>query len=533
MTRPATILLVALGLPALVILAIWLASGHHPADSPPVSRPPADVQVSPGAQPTRSPAPLRLPDDRTSTRQASSREARSAEARLPQDVEPAATTGRPASSTSSAAPGTVQTPAAPAPFKPEVAGHEQRTSPPSELDEQVMEFVRIKQLGPMDDDSRRAWRDRLVEGARAAPEDPAADDALFEAATLSGWLGEDAAQEELLRACVQHPRVEPTTRILALDTLASLSARRSVGEAFADLNDMARTIHGLDPALREKWVHELHRITWKKGLLIASREGVGKTVDWLPREDSGRRASDYFREYLDLPADARRHSSLPADANVMQSLAQALAREGQGARAAEVYRDLMNHPDRTNPRTMLAFWAAEAEYHDDQPAFRAALEEAERSLPEDEWSRSLSYRIAWSYLDSGYGGPFLERMEPVLRSVEPADRAFIEQSPEFRATVLLKLAEACSCSDVGDSQHGIELYEELLADFPRLGVSFGIYLDLARLYAHELRSLPRAIDYYERFLAEAPPDNHNLENTRSVLARLRQQLAAAPAVGEE
>ncbi len=519
MTRPATILLVALGLPALVILAIWLASGHHPADSPPVSRPPADVQVSPGAQPTRSPAPLRLPDDRTSTRQASSREARSAEARLPQDVEPAATTGRPASSTSSAAPGTVQTPAAPAPFKPEVAGHEQRTSPPSELDEQVMEFVRIKQLGPMDDDSRRAWRDRLVEGARAAPEDPAADDALFEAATLSGWLGEDAAQEELLRACVQHPRVEPTTRILALRQLTTFTRTRDVAEAFANLNEIARLIRAMDPSLRESWTVELHNILWRKGELLSVAQGTRKPIGALPPEDVGKHASDYYQEYLDLPPEERARPGLPTEASILQALALELEREGQGARAAQVFRELMRRPDRVNPATMLAAWAARAEFPQGGDEYRAALEAAERSLSADDWSHSLSLRIARSYLQDGYGAPYLERFEPLLESDASADREFLDQDPGLRATVLLELAEACQRSDVNDAERAVYYYEKVLRAFPHYGVDFYVYVDLAQLYEGPLADRRRAIEYYERFLIEAPT-HPSAENVASQLKRV-------------
>ncbi len=503
MKRPVAITLAALGLPAMSALAIWLATSNVPRDSlpatpPPLSRPDTghvrhsghSGQTWPSAPPNTGPT-ADEPPKLTGLDHASNEGLARTPAGARSDSTSVAVDREPPK----------EPPAADA-SSPE--GSADASLYRSWLDQQVVECVRAQQERLLDEAARRVWRDLLVDGFRADPDDPAAPDALFEAATLSSWLHEPRAEEELLRECVRHPRVEPTTRILALKRLTSYAIGRDVGEAFAHLNETANAVRALRPGLREEWQHEIDGMLWQKGELLAAYQGMGKAIGWLPAEDAGKRASDYYQAYLDLPPTQRAHPMLPGEASILQALARTLAREGRGQRAAELYRELMRRPDRANPVTLLAAWAAEAEFPQGGDKYRAALEAAERSLPADEWSRSLSYRIARSYLEDGFGAPFLDRVEPLLRSDDLADRAFVNRDGGFRADALLRLAEACQRPDVDDTERAISYYEELLSASPESGVKFLVYLDLARLYMHPLGDRERAVEYYERFLIESP-----------------------------
>jgi len=411
--------------------------------------------------------------------------------------------------------------------------------------EVIEAYLDAKDAG-LDADACRSWRDRLVAAASNAGVEggQAAADAFLYAGWLSGRLGEAEAEKRWLRAATEHPAIEPTSKILALKGLVPIApdGYQDLVQAFADLNEIRDTIQRLEPpALRENWLPEAYCIPLQKAALLAHylRTG-GRSLPPLPGEDRGKRPSDYYQEFLDLPAELRAElharGFAPSEVKLLRAQAEAFQLEGQTARAAENYRRIRQHPDNPYPPSQVAYWEAQALYPRGGLAFCQALEQAERELPRDEWSTQLSYKIAWAYYQARMPQGYIDRAENLLRSEDPADQAFLAQPPTFRGTVLYFLGRCYAHSSVKNLRRAIECYEQLLAEYPNWRQRDSAYFYLAWWYAApEVKNYERAIRCCELFLREFPGHGNAeaVASHRDQLYRLVSEHADANATGAE
>ena len=392
--------------------------------------------------------------------------------------------------------------------------------------DEVRAYMRATGVGGLSADEMRSWRERMIEAAEVSPDSVWAPEALISAAHLSRKLREMDREEELLRAVVEHPRVQPTAKVYALIDLARIIAyaRGDVAQAFEDWNLLVETIHGLeDPGLRNGWLADAYHVPLEKGLLLLMRLRTGQQNPPLRGEDAGKQASDYFQEFLDLPRGIRALSLVNmGDINLLQYLAWAFEAEGHPERAAETYRRMLAHPDNPHPPTQVHFWEAQVLYPEDSPELLKALLEIERTLPPDDWSRSLNYLIAQTYLWQGVGQEYLDRVEPSLLSDDPENQAFRNKGTDSRANKLYHLADSCQKDDVRDYERAIKYYQQILAEHPDWHLAWAACDMLGTLYEHEIEDYGRAIEYYEELLEKYPDEaeHYDLESQYLGLAQL-------------
>lgn len=320
-------------------------------------------------------------------------------------------------------------------------------------------------------DQWRAWREKLLEaGRRGDPNDSDTAEAFCSAANISGWLGEVERKEEELRACLSYPVLNATSRVLALEDAASIAGylRDDIVQAFADYNAMVATIEKMEPELREKWQYVVYRVLIDKGRLLSGWRARRQSSPALPGADAGKEASDFFQEFLDLPAEARDHPAFESETpfafelHLMAMQARALVDEGQGERAAQVYERIGQHPENPYSHLWLGVQAATARHGEGTRGYLRALEEVERAFPCDAGSKWLSAKIAFWHLRAGSGREYIARMEPRFGLPGRGAAPTAPLADEARA-VLFMLAEANMKSDVRDYARAIEYYEAFLA----------------------------------------------------------------------
>ncbi len=264
---------------------------------------------------------------------------------------------------------------------------------------------------------------------------------------------------------VEHPLVEPTTRIFALRSLAlrGLAAPERIAQLFEDCNALVDAVDALPASLQEDY------FSFKKTALmlkanaadLLAEQGAPMPED-LPERDRGKMPSDYWAEYLACRLPGGSPDPFEQLAS-LQHYALALAREGKVAEASEVYREVRERvlglstrmrDLRDDPVYSPVAWARW------MSRFALALEggvnrrfieflEAEEGLwpfAPDDWLAN-GYKIGRWYLRRGRGRPLVRRMASVI-DAEPSERTrLLRHSGLDPASVYRDLSRACFLPD--------------------------------------------------------------------------------------
>lgn len=328
--------------------------------------------------------------------------------------------------------------------------------------------------GTLPRDAAREWRLRLVEAAEANPDDRCAPTAYMRAAKLAESLNEDlATQEELFRACAEHPLASTSDRVLTLVAASFCAeARGDTVQVFNDLNVIARQIEAATDEEREVNRRAYELIPLRKAQALQDRR-IRKLPPppELPPPDTGKSESDLYREALEWHREGRAQSLELEEPGLLYSLARALAAEGRNEEAAAAIREAADHPQSVWPRSMAAKIEAETLYPQHDRAYVEYLEAAEAALPRDERWRELSATIAVWHLFHGEKAKWVARMEPLVNSADPEDQAWIRRNPVNYAGILDDLAdyyvrgesrELFVPTEPVDLEKACEYYERLL-----------------------------------------------------------------------
>ena len=315
----------------------------------------------------------------------------------------------------------------------------------------------------------RQWRGTLLDAADADPNSPWAAEAFFQAAKISGVLGEREKRMRYLEAGVTHPRVEPTAKMLALEELAGLegSTADGIGRAFEHLNEACEIVKGLPPELRQQWEFKRTYVVFRKALMLDLLAAKGVIHPELSGPDAGRTASDYTQMLLDMPEERLEAAGLSTHRSKwLLYQARQFLREGKREQAAQNYHEVLQDPERTQPRTYIAYLEATARYEPDSLELAKALEHIEQSLPPDKWSGTLWFMTSHAYWVAGAPERYISRVRPLLDSEDPADQAFLSEHPHGHADLLYQIAESYEQLDPPDLSQALAFYERLLAEYP-------------------------------------------------------------------
>src|SRR5262249_40021174 len=89
-------------------------------------------------------------------------------------------------------------------------------------------------------------------------------------------------------------------------------------------------------------------------------------------------------------------------------------------------------------------------------------ENIERRLAPDAWSRTLNYKIATIHLRASRFREFLERMLPVVDSMDPADRAFLREGKNLLGSTLY--ATVIALTRVGQRELPLRYHQVLIEE---------------------------------------------------------------------
>lgn len=315
--------------------------------------------------------------------------------------------------------------------------------------------------GRLPEAAANEWLSRLRSLAQQFPDEPEAPEALFEAARLAERVQRDQSAE-LYRAAGRHPLATPLRRVTAMFCAsASAEYERDIVQAFEALNDVSLALDELEASGADCRVDRLTVLKRKAAILQHCRL-LRVPVPPLPAPDAGKRESDFARELAALNG-----GESPQDQwwNLWL-LAEALAAEQRSEDAASIFRQLRNHPG--NPWNPAGTAVAEAERLDPQHGdqYIAILESAERDLPRGAGWRRLNYAIAEWHLHRGDRSEWLARIEPLIDSADPKDRAWARQNANFYGGLLFETAGVYAGREFHDPDRAHALYSRLVSELP-------------------------------------------------------------------
>lgn len=315
--------------------------------------------------------------------------------------------------------------------------------------------------GRLPETEAKEWFSRLRSIAEQFPDDPAAPDALFDAALLAEHV-EPGQALELYRAVAEHPLVGHHRRVTAMFCVSRCAEqRRDIRQAFEALNDVSLALDELE-ASGEDCSRDRFLVLVGKSAILQHCRLLRVPVPPLPAPDTGKRESDFVRELVAWHADKDPQDHWQA----LRHLADALAAEQQIEEAACVFKQLRNHPG--NPGTPFGTAIAEAERLDPEHGRRyiTILESAERDLPRGPGWHRLNYRIAEWHRRHGNRGEWLARIEPLIDSADPEDYAWVYQDDNLYGTLLYETACVYMGRKFLDHDRAHALFSRLLSEVP-------------------------------------------------------------------
>ncbi len=384
--------------------------------------------------------------------------------------------------------------------------------------------INVKSLTPTE---LAAVRDALVEVAEAEPESYASPELLQAASELTSRLGDPTYAEQLLREAIEHPRIEATSRILALRRASVFAqARDDLRQVFDDLNALTEQVQALPEPLREAYTPLTRSAQGLKAVLLRSYlRRHGELPRDVPDEDRGRPPSEYLTPLLVETASGLEDPNTVL--LIRQNLALALASEGRSNDALVLHDEILDALLHRQPsggrswrglralRTTAGLWIARlADALDPQrgSGYRAFLEEAasDDRLPERDrlW---LTLKVARWHLGKAHNGAaYLARIAPWVDEPGPVLQECFKEDPYLLGQLLVELANAALAPDVHDASMALEYYLRYLqlpAELLDPQVERETLLVAAVLAASEPINDPcRAAALYKRFLGRFPDD---------------------------
>lgn len=315
--------------------------------------------------------------------------------------------------------------------------------------------------GRLPETAANEWLSRLYSLAQQYPDEPAAPEALFEAARLAERVRPNQAAE-LYRAAGRHPLVTPRRRVTAMYCAsASAEYQRDIVGAFEALNEISPALDELEASGMDCGADRL-TVAKRKAAILQHCRLLNVPVPPLPAPDAGKRESDFARDVLALSTDAG-----PQDEwwNLWL-LAEALAGEQRSEDASGIFRRLRDHPG--NPWTPAGVAVAEADRQDPQHGdqYVAILESAERELPRSAGWHRLNYAIAEWHLRRGDRGEWLARIEPLIDAADPENRQWARQNSNFYGGLLFETAGVYMGKPFYDPDKAHALYGRLVNELP-------------------------------------------------------------------